>query len=148
MLVALAIIGGSPIRFSGLADLHRKSLSEAGFDPVDVPLAVHAHGYISESNDQAAEEFYPAYAKAMTGLGAERGWGPMTRAQYDSMRGPQGSLVLGDPAQVAETILRWRKTLGIERFMLHISVGSLPHSQVLRSIELLGTEVAPLVRAG
>ena len=146
--VALAIIGGSPIRFSGLADLHRKSLTEAGFDPVDVPLAVHAHGYISESNDQAAEEFYPAYAKAMTGLGAERGWGPMTRAQYDSMRGPQGSLVLGDPAEVAETILRWRKTLGIERFMLHISVGSLPHSQVLRSIELLGTEVAPLVRAG
>ncbi len=146
--VALAIIGGSPIRFSGLADLHRKSLTEAGFDPVDAPLAVHAHGYISESNDQAAEEFYPAYAKAMTGLGAERGWGPMTRAQYDSMRGPQGSLVLGDPAEVAETILRWRKTLGIERFMLHISVGSLPHSQVLRSIELLGTEVAPLVRAG
>ncbi len=146
--VALAIIGGSPIRFSGLADLHRKSLREAGFDPVDVPLAVHAHGYISESNDQAAEEFYPAYAKAMTGLGAERGWGPMTPAQYDSMRGPQGSLVLGDPALVAETILRWRKTLGIERFMLHISVGSLPHSQVLRSIELLGTEVAPLVRAG
>ena len=148
MPVALAIIGGSPIRFSGLADLHRKSLTEAGFDPADVPLAVHAHGYISESNDQAAEEFYPAYAKAMTGLGAERGWGPMTRAQYDSMRGPQGSLVLGDPAEVAETILRWRKTLGIERFMLHISVGSLPHSQVLRSIELLGTEVAPLVRAG
>lgn len=146
--VALAIIGGSPIRFSGLADLHRKSLTESGFDPVDVPLAVHAHGYVSESNDQAAEEFYPAYAKAMTGLGAERGWGPMTRPQYDSMRGPQGSLVLGDPAHVAETILRWRQTLGIERFMLHISVGSLPHSQVLRSIELLGNEVAPLVRAG
>ncbi|MBK5267687.1 MAG: LLM class flavin-dependent oxidoreductase [Acidimicrobiia bacterium] len=146
--VALAIIGGSPIRFSGLADLHRKSLKEAGFDPVKVPLAVHAHGYVSESEDQAVEEFYPAYAKAMTGLGAERGWGPMTRPQYDSMRSPQGSLVLGDPAQVAETILRWRDILGIERFMLHISVGTLPHRQVLRSIELLGTEVAPLVRAG
>lgn len=146
--VALAIIGGSPIRFSGLADLHRKSLKEAGFDPVKVPLAVHAHGYVSESEDQAVEEFYPAYAKAMTGLGAERGWGPMTRPQYDSMRSSQGSLVLGDPAQVAETILRWRDILGIERFMLHISVGTLPHEQVLRSIELLGTEVAPLVRAG
>jgi probable LLM family oxidoreductase len=145
--VALAIIGGSPIRFSGLADLHRKSLKEAGFDPVKVPLAVHAHGYVSESEDQAVEEFYPAYAKAMTGLGAERGWGPMTRPQYDSMRSSQGSLVLGDPAQVAETILRWRDILGIERFMLHISVGTLPHEQVLRSIELLGTEVAPLVRA-
>ena len=146
--VALAIIGGSPIRFSGLADLHRKSLREAGFDPADVPLAVHAHGYVADSEEQAAEEFYPPYAKAMTGLGAERGWGPMTRPQYDSMRSPQGSLVLGDPAQVAETILRWRDILGIERFMLHISVGTLPHEQVLRSIELLGTEVAPLVRAG
>ncbi len=146
--VALAIIGGSPIRFSGLADLHRKSLREAGFDPVKVPLAVHAHGYVSESEDQAVEEFYPAYAKAMTGLGAERGWGPMTRPQYDSMRSSQGSLVVGDPAHVAETILRWRDILGIERFMLHISVGTLPHEQVLRSIELLGTEVAPLVRAG
>jgi probable LLM family oxidoreductase len=146
--VALAIIGGSPIRFSGLADLHRKSLREAGFDPADVPLAVHAHGYVAESEEQAAEEFYPPYAKAMTGLGAERGWGPMTRPQYDSMRSPQGSLVLGDPTQVAETILRWREILGIERFMLHISVGTLPHEQVLRSIELLGTEVAPLVRAG
>ena len=72
----------------------------------------------------------------------------MTRPQYDSMRSSQGSLVLGDPAQVAETILRWRDILGIERFMLHISVGTLPHEQVLRSIELLGTEVAPLVRAG
>jgi len=146
--VALAIIGGSPIRFSGLADLHRKSLREAGFDPADVPLAVHAHGYVAESEEQAAEEFYPPYAKAMTGLGAERGWGPMTRPQYDSMRSPQGSLVLGDPTQVARTILRWREILGIERFMLHISVGTLPHEQVLRSIELLGTEVAPLVRAG
>ncbi len=146
--VALAIIGGSPIRFSGLADLHRKSVAEAGFDPAEVPLAVHAHGYVADTSEQAAEEFYPAYAKAMTGLGAERGWGPMTRLQYDSMRGPQGSLVLGDPTEVAETILRWRDILGIERFMLHISVGSLPHSQVLRSIELLGTEVAPLVRAG
>lgn len=146
--VALAIIGGSPIRFSGLADLHRKSLTEAGFDPVDVPLAVHAHGYVSESTEQAAEEFYPAYATAMTGLGAERGWGPMTRPQYDSMRSTQGSLVLGDPNEVAARILAWRSILGIERFMLHISVGTLPHKQVLRSIELLGTEVAPLVRAG
>lgn len=146
--VALAIIGGSPIRFSGLADLHRKSLTEAGFDPAAVPLAVHAHGYVADTSEQAAEEFYPPYAKAMTGLGAERGWGPMTRRQYDSMRGPQGSLVLGNPTEVAETILRWRDILGIERFMLHISVGSLPHDQVLRSIELLGTEVAPLVRAG
>ena len=145
--VALAIIGGSPDRFASLADLHRKSLTESGFDPAEVPLAVHGHGYIADSGQQAAEEFYPSYAAAMTGLGAERGWGPMTQPQFDAMRGPGGSLVLGDPGEVAATILRWREVLGIERFMLHISVGSMPHDQVLNAIKLLGTEVAPLVRA-
>ena len=85
---------------------------------------------------------------AMSRLGRERGWGPMTRMQFDSMRTPAGSLVLGNPAQVAAKILRWQEILGIERFMLHISVGTLLHEKVLRSIELLGTEVAPLVEQG
>ena len=144
--VALAIIGGSPDRFAVLAELHRRALQEAGFDPQQVPLAVHAHGHIAESPDQAAEEFYPSYAAAMTRIGRERGWGPMTRPQFDAMRGPEGSLVLGDPEQVATKILRWKEILGIERFMLHISVGTMPHDQVMRSIQLLGTEVAEHIR--
>ena len=143
--VALAIIGGDPERFAGLAELHRRSLRDAGYDPAEIPLAVHAHGYVADSEDQAAEEYYESYAIAMSRLGRERGWGPMTRIQYDMMRGPTGSLVLGDPEQVAEKILRWREILGISRFMLHVSVGTLPHDKVLRSIELLGTKVAPLV---
>jgi len=141
--VALAIIGGSPERFAVLADLHRRSLSEAGYDPADVPLAVHAHGHVAESTDQAVEQFYPSYAAAMTRIGRERGWGPMTRPQFDAMRSPDGSLVLGDPEEVATKIARWREILGIERFMLHVSVGTMPHEQVMRSIELLGTSVAP-----
>lgn len=145
--VALAIIGGSPERFSVLAELHRRSLRESGFDPATVPLAVHAHGYIGEDSDRAADAYFPSYAAAMTAIGRERGWGPMTRPQFDAMRGPAGSLVLGDPAQVAAKILRWKEVLGIQRFMLHVSVGTLPHDQVLRTIELLGTEVAPLVRS-
>lgn len=144
--VALAIIGGSPDRFSVLADLHRRTLVDSGFDVADVPLGLHAHGYIADSHAQAVDEYYPSYASAMTQLGRERGWGPMTPIQYDMMWGPGGSLVLGDPEAVAEKIVHLREVLGINRFMLHISVGTLPHEQVLRSIELLGTEVAPLVR--
>jgi len=143
--VALAIIGGSPDRFAVLGELHRRSLREAGFDPADAPLAVHAHGHIAPTADQAVEEFYPSYAAAMTRLGRERGWGPMTMAQFEAMRSPEGSLVLGSPEEVASKIVRWKGILGIERFMLHVSVGTMPHDAVLRSIELLGIEVAPLV---
>jgi probable LLM family oxidoreductase len=81
--VALAIIGGNPDRFAFMSDIHRRTLEASGYDPGEVPLAVHAHGYIADSDDQAAEEFYPSYAQAMTQLGRERGWPPMTRIQYD-----------------------------------------------------------------
>jgi len=144
--VALAIIGGNPERFRSLADLHRRTLIESGFDPAEVPLSVHGHGYVADTGEEAADEFYASYATAMTRIGRERGWGPMTRAQYDMMTGPDGSLVLGDPETVAAKILRWKEILGVNRFELHISVGTLPHEKVMRSIELLGTSVAPLVR--
>lgn len=143
--VALAIIGGSPDRFSALADLHRRTLEESGYDPEQVLLSVHAHGYVSDSDEQAAEEYYGPYAAAMTRLGRERGWGPMTKQQFDWMRSEEGSLVLGDADTVAAKILRLKEILGVDRFELHISVGTLPHERVLRSIELLGTKVAARV---
>jgi probable LLM family oxidoreductase len=143
--VALAIIGGAPERFTPLAELFRRTLEESGFDPSLVPLSVHAHGYISDSNQQAAEEYYASYATAMTRLGRERGWGPMTKEQFDWMRSPEGSLVIGDVDTVAAKILRFKELLGVNRFELHVSVGTVPHDKVLRSIELLGTKVAPIV---
>jgi probable LLM family oxidoreductase len=146
--VALAIIGGNPDRFAVFADLHRRTLFDSGHDPAAAPLAVHAHGYIADNNEQAANEYYDPYAVAMTRLGRERGWGPMTRPQFDMMRGPEGSLVLGDVETVAAKILRMRDVLGIDRFMLHISVGTLPHDRVMHAIELLGTQVAPIVNPG
>lgn len=145
--MALAIIGGDPARFSVLADLHRRTLVTSGFDVAKVHLAVHAHGFIGDELDDAADDYFPSYAKAMTRIGRERGWGPMTREAFDMMRSPGGSLVLGDVETVATKIAWMRDVLGIQRFMLHISVGSLPHDKVLRSIELLGTEVAPLLRS-
>lgn len=143
--VALAIIGGTPDRFAVFSKLHRRSLAEAGYSPKDAPLAVHAHGHIADSSDQAADEFFPSYATAMTRIGRERGWGPMTREQFEQMRTPDGSLVLGTPGEVAEKILRWKQVLDIDRFMLHISVGTMDHDTVMRTIELLGTEVRDLV---
>jgi probable LLM family oxidoreductase len=143
--MALAIIGGRPDAFAPLADLHRRAVRESGHAPV--PIAVHAHGYVATTADRAADEYYPSYAHAMSTIGRERGWGPMTRPAFDAMRSRLGSLVLGDPEAVAAKILLMRESLGIERFMLHISVGTLPHDRVLEAIRLLGPEVAPLVRA-
>jgi len=120
----------------------------AGHDVAAAPIAVHSHGYVATTSQQAAQEYYPSYAAAMTRIGRERGWGPMTPDAFDAMRGPNGSLLLGSPARVAEKILQMREDLGIRRFMLHVSVVSLRHDQVLRSIELLGTEVASLVEVG
>jgi probable LLM family oxidoreductase len=145
--VALAIIGGNPDRFTAFADLHRKTLMENGFDPEEVPLSVHAHGYVAESVEQAVQEYYPSYSVMMTRLGRERGWGQMTRDQFDWLRSPEGSLVLGDPETVAAKIARFRELLGVNRFELHVSVGTLPHEQVLRSFGLLGTEGVPIVHA-
>jgi probable LLM family oxidoreductase len=143
--VALAIIGGDPARFGVLAELYRRSLVEAGHDPAAIPLAVHGLGYIADSNEEAAEAIYPSFSAAMTRLGRERGWPPMTREQFDWMRSPEGSLVLGDPETVAAKILRWKEILGISRFMLH-NAGSISHAEALRSIDMLGTKVGPIVR--
>ena len=144
--VALAIIGGDPARFGVLADLYRRSLVEGGHDPTEIPLAVHGLGYIADSNEEAAEEVYASFAATMTRIGKERGWPPLTREQFDEMRSPEGSLVLGDAETVAAKILRWQEILGISRFMLH-NAGAVPHELSLRSIEYLGTKVAPIVNA-
>ncbi|EOM74268.1 LLM class flavin-dependent oxidoreductase [Rhodococcus rhodnii] len=143
--MALAIIGGQYRAFAPLADLHRRAVAEGGHE--HRPVAVHAHGFVGETEQQAIDAFYPSYAAAMTALGRERGWTPMNRGAFDTMRGADGSLVLGSPEQVAEKIVAMRDTLGLDRFMLHPSVGPVPHADVMRSIELLGTRVAPLVNA-
>ena len=145
--MALAIIGGEPQRFAPLADLHRRALTHYGHDPASAPVAVHVHGYVADTDEQAAEEFFPSYAVAMTEIGRERGWPPLTRAAFEQMTGPSGSLLVGSPERVAEKTLRLRGWLGVERLLLHVSVGTLPHKQVLRAVELLGTDVAPRVRA-
>ncbi|MFI5193129.1 MAG: LLM class flavin-dependent oxidoreductase [Chitinophagales bacterium] len=142
--LTLAIIGGSPAQFLPLVDLYRKTSTAAGHGVL--PLAVHSHGYIGDNARQAADEFYPYYAYSMNRIGKERGWPPTSRAQYEAGRSMQGSLLVGSAGQVTEKILYEQELFKLDRFLLHISVGTMPHDKIMRCIELLGNEVAPAVR--
>jgi probable LLM family oxidoreductase len=143
--MALAIIGGQPERFVPFAELHRKASQVAGRGRL--PLGINSHGYVAPTPQAAAGEFFPPYAEMMTAIGRERGWPPMQRADFDALRTRRGALVVGSPEEVVDKILFQHELFGHERFLMQTSVGSIPHAQVLRSIELLGTEVAPAVRA-
>jgi probable LLM family oxidoreductase len=144
--LALAIIGGSPANFLPLVELYRKTSTAAGHGRL--PLAVHSHGYISEDSQQASDEFFPSYAYVMSNIGRERGWPPTTRSQFEAGRSKQGALLVGSPQQVIDKILFEKELFGLERFLLHVSVGTMPHAQIMHSIELFGTQVAPVIRKG
>jgi len=143
--MALAIIGGQPDRFVPFVDVHREAARRAGHDPVP-PVSINSHAYVAETSEQAAEEFYPAYSAMMNAIGKERGWSPMQRQDFDALRTLRGALVVGSPQDVIEKILFQHELFGHDRFLAQTSVGTLPHANVQRSIELLGTEVAPVVR--
>jgi probable LLM family oxidoreductase len=144
--MALAIIGGMPERFVPFTDLYKETYQRAGHDPARLQLAINSHGYIADDSQKAADEYYGPYAYVMSKIGRERGWPPMNRPQYDMMRAPEGSLVVGSPQQVIDKILFEYELFGNTRFLFHISVGTLPHAKVMRAIELLGTVVAPAVK--
>jgi probable LLM family oxidoreductase len=142
--MALAIIGGQPERFRPFAELHRRGAEEAGLEPPR--LSINAHGYIAETRDQAIAESFPYVSEAMNRIGLERGWPPMTRADYEAAAGPRGANFVGTPEQVVDKVLYQHGIFGHDRFLLQLGVGGVPHEGVLRSIELLGSEVAPAVR--
>jgi probable LLM family oxidoreductase len=144
--MALAIIGGAPERFAPLVDLYREAARQAGNDAAMLPVSINSHTYVADSSERAAEEFFPSYSAMMTRIGRERGWSPMTREQFDMLRSPRGALVVGSPQDVIEKILFQHEIFGHQRFLAQMSVGHMPHEQVMRAIELLGTEVAPAVR--
>jgi probable LLM family oxidoreductase len=140
----LAIIGGSPERFAPLADLYRRALERAGKSAL--PIGVHSPGHIAPTDQQAREELWPHYAVLMNRIGAERGWPPVERRQFEHAAGPEGALFAGSPETVAVKIARVVKTLGLSRFDMKYSNGTMPHDMLMRSIELYGTRVAPRVR--
>jgi alkanesulfonate monooxygenase SsuD/methylene tetrahydromethanopterin reductase-like flavin-dependent oxidoreductase (luciferase family) len=145
--LAVAIIGGAPARFGPLVDLYREAARLAGHDPGGLPVGINSHTYVAATSQRAAAEFFPGYANMMTRIGRERGWPPMTREQFDALRAPDGALVVGSPQEVVEKILQQHEIFGHDRFLAQMSVGTRPHRDVMRALELLGTEVAPAVRA-
>ncbi|MUT66480.1 LLM class flavin-dependent oxidoreductase [Paenibacillus sp. NEAU-GSW1] len=145
--VAFAIIGGMPEKFAPLVELYKRAAAQAGHDVSKLQIATHSHGFVADTTEKAAEAFYLPTAAQMNVIGRERGWtGQYDRETYDFSRSLRGALYVGDPEYVAEKILLLRKNLGVTRFFLHVNVGTMPHEEVLRAIELLGTKVAPIVR--
>lgn len=144
--LALAIIGGDPSHFVPLINLYRNTAQKAHPGKVLPALGVNAHVYIADESQQAADEFYPPYAYMMNQIGKERGWSPIQRAQYEWLRGPQGSLLVGSPQQVIDKIMKLKELFQPQRFLAQMSVGTMPHARIMRSIELFATKVAPVIR--
>lgn len=142
--LAIAIIGGVPERFNVFAELHRQAAHEAGHERPQ--LSINSHGFIADTSQQAMDDAFPAFKYQMDKIGQERGWPPMTRSQFDASCTLRGANFVGSPQQVIDKILYQHEIFGHDRFALQISVGTLPHEKVMRSIELFGTEVAPVVR--
>src|SRR5216110_2456880 len=144
----VAIIGGEPRRFRPLIDLYREAGRRAGHSPEQLTVGLHSVGFLAETADEAAEIFFPGYAHTFTEIGKERGWPPATRAQFDALRGPTGALLIGDAKTVAKKILYVHEVLGgISRVTFQMGVSTLPHPKMLHAIEILGTQVAPIVRS-
>ena len=144
--LAIAIIGGSPDRFVSLVQLYRDAARRAGHDPATLPVSINSHGFIADTSERAADLAFPPYLDAMGRIGRERGWPPPTRRQFDAEISPRGALFVGDPQRVIDKILYEQELFGHQRMLLQLSVGPMRHADILRSIELYGTVVAPAVR--
>lgn len=144
--MALAIIGGEPERFAPLFQLYREAARRSGQDPSKLKSSINVHGFIADTTQEAADQFYGPQAEVMNRIGRERGWGPTNRTHFDRAISPTGNLFLGDPETVARKIVAHQKLFDIDRFLLQMAIGPMPHDRILRGIELYGTKVAPLVR--
>jgi probable LLM family oxidoreductase len=144
--LTVAIIGGQPERFVPLIDLYRRALEAAGHDPATAKIAINTHAFLGETSAQADAAFASPYLAMMNRIGRERGWPPSGRREYEALRSPRGALAVGSPEQVAVKILFEHELFGNQRYVGQMSVGAVAHRDVLRSIELFGTEVAPIVR--
>jgi alkanesulfonate monooxygenase SsuD/methylene tetrahydromethanopterin reductase-like flavin-dependent oxidoreductase (luciferase family) len=144
--LTLAIIGGQPERFVPLVDLYREAFSRAGHDPADAKVAINTHAFVGATSQEADAAFAQPYLAGMNRIGRERGWPPSGPREYQALRSARGALAVGSPEQVAEKILFEHELFGMDRYVGQMSVGAVRHADVLTSMELFGTQVAPLVR--
>ncbi len=144
----IAIIGGETRRFRPLVDLYREAGRQAGHSPERLRVGVHALGYVAETTQQAVDDFFPGYARTFTEVGRERGWPPVTRRHFEALRSAHGALLVGDPKEVAAKVLEHSRALGgISRISFQMSVATLPHAKLMQAIDLLGSALAPALRA-
>lgn len=144
--LAIAIIGGMPERFVPFAELYRQSALDAGHDPAQLSISINSHGVIADSTERAVEVAFPPYIDMMSRIGRERGWPMPTRQQFDFERSPRGALLVGSPQEIIDKILFEHELFRHNRMLIQFSVGPMNHADIMRSIELFGTVVAPAVR--
>jgi probable LLM family oxidoreductase len=144
--LALAIIGGRPAQFAPLVNLYWEAVRRSGHDPSQLKVSINSHGYIADDPAQARDEAFPYYEMVMNKIGRERGWAPLTRAQYDASAALHGANFIGSPDEIIAKILYQHEIFGHQRLLLQFSIGTMPHEKVMRAIELFGTKVAPVVR--
>lgn len=146
MPLMVAVIGGETHRFKPLVDLYRKAGKEAGHTPEELKVGLHSLGYVANTREEAIHDYYPGYAEMFTRIGKERGFPPVTKERFDAQNGPTGALLVGNPEEAAEKILRHSEALGgISRFTFQMDAG-IPHKKLMESIELIGSKVSPLVK--
>ena len=144
--MALAIIGGDPVRFAPYYDLYRQTWEKAGHATAEVKLSLNMHGFVAETTQAARDIFYGPHNEVMNRIGRERGWPPSGRAEFEAACGPNGHLIIGDPQRVADRIIALHRIFKNDRLLIQMAIGAMPHAQVMRAIELLGTIVAPVVK--
>ncbi|HUP14127.1 MAG TPA: LLM class flavin-dependent oxidoreductase [Niastella sp.] len=144
--LAVAIIGGMPEQFAPLVQLYRTTATAAGHTAASLSVGINSHVYIGETSQGAADEFFPSYTSMMNRIGRERGWSPISREQYEYMRSPKGSLIVGSPQQVIDKILYEHELFKNTRFLAQISMGDMPHQKIMNAIELFGTKVVPVIK--
>ena len=146
MPLMIAVIGGETHRFKPLVDMYREAGRRAGHSPEKLKVGLHSLGYVAENSKQAVEDYFPGYAKTFTRIGKERGWPPVTLERFKAQNGPSGALMIGNPEEIAEKILRHSEALGgISRFTFQMDNAELSHKQLLKSIELIGEKVKPII---
>ena len=142
----IAVIGGETHRFKPLVDMYREAGRRAGHSPENLKVGLHSLGYVAENSKQAVEDYFPGYAKTFTRIGKERGWPPVTLERFKAQNGPTGALMIGNPEEIAEKILRHSEALGgISRFTFQMDNAELSHKQLLKSIELIGEKIKPII---
>ena len=145
--LTIAILGGAPAQYVPFAELYRESAQKAGHDVASLQLAINCHLHLADTAEQARDEFFPPYSTLMNRVGRERGWSPMDRRHFDYLCGPQGPLLVGSPQDIIDKLLYQHRLFNNTRFLAQLVIEGISHQSVLRSIELLGTQVAPAVRA-